>query len=167
LTIREEQVESLGDEELALMASRFMWFHNNNMSCQCGGSKDGCYNCSDLDHFVASCPKKGMQEASPRDHHCSQRKGKREYTSGNHKSKGGFNKDALKKYLQKAKIKERAFLASLIDLDHDSEDTLSSLSDEESNWRVKDKLNRLCFLTNTTGGLCTMVLGDDVMDVDD
>jgi hypothetical protein len=29
LTLIEEQVESLGDEELALVASRFMWFHNN------------------------------------------------------------------------------------------------------------------------------------------
>jgi hypothetical protein len=29
LSITEEQVESLGDEELALVSSRFMWFHNN------------------------------------------------------------------------------------------------------------------------------------------
>jgi hypothetical protein len=29
LTITEEQVESLGDEELALVASRFIRFHNN------------------------------------------------------------------------------------------------------------------------------------------
>jgi hypothetical protein len=29
LTIIEEQVESLKDEELVLVASRFTWFHNN------------------------------------------------------------------------------------------------------------------------------------------
>jgi hypothetical protein len=29
LSITEEQVESLGDEELALMASQFTLFHNN------------------------------------------------------------------------------------------------------------------------------------------
>jgi hypothetical protein len=40
LSITEEQVESLGDEELALVASRFMWFHNNCMSRRRGGSKD-------------------------------------------------------------------------------------------------------------------------------
>jgi hypothetical protein len=32
LTITEEQVESLGDEELALVASRFTWFLNNSQN---------------------------------------------------------------------------------------------------------------------------------------
>jgi hypothetical protein len=90
--------------------------------------------------------------------------GKREYTSGKHKSKGGFDKEALKKkYLQKAKIKECAFLASLSDLDHDSDDATSSTSDEETNRQVEEKLNELFFLTDTTGSLCTMELGDDVV----
>jgi hypothetical protein len=68
-----------------------------------------------------------------------------------------------KKYLQKAKIKERAFIASLSDLHHDSDDATSSSSDKETHWWAKDKLNELCFLTDTAGGLCTMTLGDDVM----
>ena len=59
LTITEEQVESLGDEELALVSSRFTWFHNNLMSWWHGGSKYECYKCGDPEHFVASCPKKG------------------------------------------------------------------------------------------------------------
>jgi hypothetical protein len=59
LSSTEELVESLGDEELALVASRFKRFHNNRMSRRRGGSKDECYNCGDLDHFVASYPKKG------------------------------------------------------------------------------------------------------------
>jgi hypothetical protein len=95
LSIIEEQVESLGDEELALVASRFTWFHNNHMSRRRGGSKDGCYNCGDPDHFVASCPKKGKSESDPRDHHSGWRKGK--YSSGKYKSKGEFDKEALKK----------------------------------------------------------------------
>jgi hypothetical protein len=78
-----------------------------------------------------------------------------------------IDKEALKKkYLQKPKIKERAFLASLSDLNHDSDDASSSPSYEESDRRVEDKLNGLFFLTDTTGGLCTMELGDDVMDGD-
>jgi hypothetical protein len=56
LTITEEQVESLGDEELALMASRFTRFHNNRTIQRRGWSKDGCYNCGNPNHFVASCP---------------------------------------------------------------------------------------------------------------
>jgi hypothetical protein len=93
LSITEEQVKSLGDEELALVASRFTRFHNNRMSRWRDRSKDGCYNCGDPDHFVASCPKKGKSESGPRDHHSGRRKGK-------YKSKGGFDKEALKnKYL--------------------------------------------------------------------
>jgi hypothetical protein len=62
LTIIEEQVESLGDEELALVASRFTWFHNHHLNQWRGGSKDGCYNCGDPDHFIASCPKEGKSD---------------------------------------------------------------------------------------------------------
>jgi hypothetical protein len=59
LTIIEEQVESLEDEELALVASRFTRFHNNRQNLRCGGSKDGCFNCGDPNHFIASCPNMG------------------------------------------------------------------------------------------------------------
>jgi hypothetical protein len=159
LSISEEQVESLEDEELALVVSQFTRFHNNRMSQRCGWFKDRCYNCGDPDHFVVSCPKKGKSESGPRDHHSGRCKGK-------YKSKGGFNKEALKKkYLQKAKIKERAFLASLSDLDHDSNDVVSSSSDEETERRVEDKLNRLCLIADTVGGFCTMALGEDTVGI--
>jgi hypothetical protein len=163
LSIIEEQVESLADEELTLVASRFTRFHNNRMSRRRGGSKDGCYNCGHPDHFVASFPKKGKSESGPHDHHSGRRKGK--HSSGKYKSKGGFNKEALKKkYLQKAKIKERAFLASLSDLDHNSDDVVSSSSDEDTERRVEDKLNGLCFIADTARGFCTMALGEDAVD---
>jgi hypothetical protein len=159
-------VESLGDEELALVASRFTRFHNNRMSRWHGGSKDGCYNSSNPDHFVVSCPKKSKSKSGPCDHHFGRRKGK--YSFDKYKSKGGFDKEALKKkYLQKAKIKECAFLASLSNLDHDSDDVVSSLSDEEIERRVEDKLNGLCFIADTTGGFCTMALGEDTVSTGD
>jgi hypothetical protein len=105
-----------------------------------------------LTTFIASCPKKGKQE----------------YTSSRHKSKGGLDKEALKKkYHQKAKIKERAFLTSLSDLDHDFEESSSSSSDEEVERHVEDKLNDLCFIVDTTGGLCTMELGEDTVSASD
>jgi hypothetical protein len=84
LSITKEQV-GLGDEELALVASQFTRFHNNRMSRQRGGSKDGCYNCGNPDHFVVSCPKKGKLESGSRDHHSGRRKGK--YSSGKYMSK--------------------------------------------------------------------------------
>jgi hypothetical protein len=59
-------VESLGDEELALVASQFVRFHNNHQNRWCGGSKDGCYSYGDPDHFITSCPKKGKKGGWPR-----------------------------------------------------------------------------------------------------
>jgi hypothetical protein len=92
------------------------------------------------------------------------RKGKQEYSSGKYRSRGGFVKEAIKdKYLQKAKIKVCAFITSLSDLDHNSDDEASSSSDEETDRRVEDKLNRLCFIAYTTGGLCTMALGNEAV----
>jgi hypothetical protein len=46
------------------------------------------------------------------------------------------------------------------------------LSDEETKRRVEVKLNELCFIVDTAGGLCTMALGEDAVgsdniDVDD
>jgi hypothetical protein len=38
----------------------------------------------------------GKLEGGPRDHHSGLHKGKWEYTSGKHKSKRGFYKEALK-----------------------------------------------------------------------
>jgi hypothetical protein len=69
----------------------------------------------------------------------------------------------LKKYLQKAKIKERAFLTSLSDLNHDSDESASSSSDTKLERRVENKPNRLCFIADPMGGHCTMSLGDDVV----
>jgi hypothetical protein len=148
------------------VASRFTWFHNNRLSRRCGGHKDACYNCGNPDQFVASCPKKGKAESSPHDHLSSRCKGK--YSSSKYKSKGGFDKEVLKKkYHQKAKIKERAFLASLSDLNHDFNDVISSSSDEETKRQVKDKVNEMCFITDTAGDLCNMALGEDAVDTSD
>jgi hypothetical protein len=44
LSITEEQVESLRDDELALVASRFTRFHNNRQNRRRGRLKDRCFN---------------------------------------------------------------------------------------------------------------------------
>jgi hypothetical protein len=125
-------VESLGDEELALVASWFMWFHNNRQNNDMVGPRTDATIATNPDHFITSCTKEGKQEVGPRDHHSGRRKGKREHATSKHKSRGRFDKKAIKKKsLQKAKIKECAFLASLSNLDHDSNESTSSLSNEE------------------------------------
>jgi hypothetical protein len=154
VSVMEEQLEALKDDELALVISRFSWFHNNRLNRQRGGGlKEGCNGYGDLIHFVAHCSKKNKHSFDKYD--SSKHKDKHEYTSSKHKSKGGFDKEALKKlYLKKAKASERAFLASLSDLDNDTDDDRSSspLSDDESNRKCEDKLTELCFVAGSTHG---------------
>ncbi|XP_021305524.1 uncharacterized protein LOC110431140 [Sorghum bicolor] len=160
-----EQLETLGDDELALIISRFSRFHNNRLNRRRGGDqKVGCYNCGDLDHFVAHCPKKNKHSSDKYD--SGKRKDKHDYTSKKYKSKKGFDKEALKKmYRKKAKAQERAFLASLSDLDNDSGDDRSSSpsSDDESERKMEEKLTGLCFVADSThGGFCTMAIDEEV-----
>ena len=54
-------------------------------------------------------------------------------------------------------------LASLSNLDHDFDESTSSLSNEELKRQIEDKLNGPCFLADTAGGLCTMALAEDVV----
>jgi hypothetical protein len=161
VSVIEEQLEALGDDELALIISRFSRFHNNRLNHQRGGGlKEGCYGCGDPNHFVAHCPKKNKHSSDKYD--SSKLKDKREYTS-KHKSKGGFDKETLKKkYFKKAKAQERAFLASLSDLDNDTNDDRSSSSssnDDKSEKRHEDKLTELCFVAKSIyEGYCTMAM---------
>jgi hypothetical protein len=157
VSVTEEQLEALGDDDLALVISQFLRFHNNCLNRRRGrGPKEGFYGCGDPDHFVAHCPKKNKHSSNKYD--SSKRKDEREYTS-KYKSKGGFDKEALKKkYFKKSKAQERAFLVSLSDLDNDTDDgRSSSSSDDESEKRREDKLIRLCFVTKSIHkGYCTM-----------
>jgi hypothetical protein len=168
--VTEEQLEALGDDELALVISWFLRFHNNHLNrWRGGGPKDECYGCGDLDHFIAHCPKKNkhsFDKSSSSKYDSGKRKDKREYTYGKHKSKGCFNKEALeKKYLKKAKAQKHAFLASLRDLNNNSNDNHCSFpsSKDESERKHKDKLTGLCFIASSThGGFCTMVVDEEV-----
>jgi hypothetical protein len=163
VSVIEEQLEALGDNEMALIISQFSRFYNNRLNHRHGGGlKEGCYGCGDLDYFVAHCTKKNKQSSDKYD--SSKRKDKREYTS-KHKSKREFDKEALKKYFKKAKAQEHAFLASLSDLDNDTDDDRSSSpsSDDESEKRHEDKLTRLYFIAKSIhGGYYTMAVDEGV-----
>jgi hypothetical protein len=176
VSISEEQLEVLGDDELALIISRFSRFQNNRLNRRHGGGpKEGCYGYGDPNHFVAHCPKKNKNFSSK--HDFDKRKDKREYTSSKHKSKGDFDKEALKKkYLKKAKAQERAFHASLSDLDNNTDDhhPSSSLSNNESERKCEDKLIGLCFVVGSTPGAFYTMADDakvkankDVAPIDD
>jgi hypothetical protein len=101
VSVIEEQMESLRNDELALIISQFSRFPNNCLNRRYGGGpKEGCYGYGDPDHFVVHCPKKNKHSFNK--YHSNKCKDKHEYTS-KHKSKGGFDKEALKKkYFKKA-----------------------------------------------------------------
>jgi hypothetical protein len=157
-------VESLGYEELALMASQFTWYTTTTKIDDMAGQRMDASNAATL---ATSSPVASRRASRRLSLATTTLVGAR--TSGNTPlasiSLGGrFDNKALNnKYLQKAKIKEHAFLASLSDLDHDSDESASSSSDEELKRCVKDKLNGLCFITDITGGLCTMALDDNAV----
>jgi hypothetical protein len=105
VSVTEEQMEALGDDELALVINRFSRFHNNRMNRQRGGQDKGCFGCGDPDHFVASCPKSKNKHVSDK-YDSGKHKDERKYTSGKHKSKGEFDKEVIKrKYLMTTKAK--------------------------------------------------------------
>jgi len=86
-----------------------------------GGSNQGCFGCGDLVHFIANCPKKSKYPSNK--YNSGKRKEKREHSLDKHKSKGGFDKEVLKKrFLKKAKAQQCAFLASFSDLNDSGEE---------------------------------------------
>ena len=163
--ITEEQLEFMGDDELALLANRFSRFHNNRMNRRRGGGRSGCFECGDPNHFIANCPKKNKQVFGKADHGHKYDSGKRKekYVPAKHKRKGGFDKEYIKKkYLEKAQAEQRAFFATLSDVDGSDDDSACSSDDEsEKKKRIEDKLNGLCFFADDEG-FCTMALGDEV-----
>jgi hypothetical protein len=173
--VTEEQLECLGDDELALVIGRFSRFHNNRLNRRRGGGpKEGCFGCGDPDHYVASCPKKVKHPDSSKYTSGKTYGDRNAHDSGRCKEKhadkhGDKHKDKLKKYgkeyikkkfLKKMKAKEQAFIASLSDIEL-SDDDSSSSSDDESEKRIEERFNGLCFFTDSShGGFCTMAFED-------
>ena len=57
MSISKEQLDTLGDEELCLFNNRIRRVYDRRMSKKYG-AKPGCFECDDLGHFVADCPKR-------------------------------------------------------------------------------------------------------------
>ncbi|PUZ60823.1 hypothetical protein GQ55_4G195000 [Panicum hallii var. hallii] len=56
LSVSEEQLEVLDDEELALITRRFMRFNDNHKNRRRGNNT--CFECGKPGHFIADCPDK-------------------------------------------------------------------------------------------------------------
>jgi len=81
LSVTEEQLEEIGDDELALFAKKIKRFSNNRK--ERWRSKNTCFECGRLGHFAADCPNKEKDKYKSK----SPDKKKKSHEKGDHKKK--------------------------------------------------------------------------------
>ncbi|WVZ89488.1 hypothetical protein U9M48_035885 [Paspalum notatum var. saurae] len=191
LACTEEQLASLGDEELCLVSSHFQRAYDNRMSKK-RGERPKCFECGEVGHFIAKCPnkndyyKKGKSYSRDSDKYHSGKPSFDKHRSSKHgSSKRPFGKKnfwkAFKSYQKDNRKRDKAFFAEIrfCSSRSSSSSSSSSSSDEEITYR-KDKRNDqggpagLCFVSTKSRRrnkekrslVCTMVL-EDKEDKDD
>ncbi|WVZ80452.1 LOW QUALITY PROTEIN: hypothetical protein U9M48_027925 [Paspalum notatum var. saurae] len=182
MSVTEEQLASLGDEELCLVSSRFQRAYDNRMSKK-RGERPKCFECGETSHFIAECPnkndyyKKGKSYSRDSDKYHS---GKPSYDKHDPASTAlasvplNFRK-AFKSYQKNNRKRDKAFFAEIgfCSSGSSSSSSSSSSSDEEITHR-KDKRNDqggpagLCFVSTKSrrknkdkrSSVCSMALED-------
>jgi len=92
VSITQEQLEALGDEDLALITKKFKYFYNNRWNQMWGRNTASCFGYRDTNHFIEDCPKN--KDKNDFFNH----KGKCEYDCTKRKpNQRKMNKEVLKK----------------------------------------------------------------------
>ncbi|WVZ76986.1 hypothetical protein U9M48_024891 [Paspalum notatum var. saurae] len=164
MSVTEEQLATLGDDDLCLVSSRFQRAYDNRMSKK-RGERPKCFECGEVGHFVAECPnkndydKKGKSYSRNSDKYHSGKAGFDKHRSSKHGSgkrpfgKKNFRK-AFKSHQKDNRKRDKAFFAEIgfCSSGSSSSSSSSSSSDEEITYR-KDKRNNqdgpagLCFVS--------------------
>ncbi|WVZ97110.1 hypothetical protein U9M48_042667 [Paspalum notatum var. saurae] len=191
MSVTEEQLATLGDDELCLVSSRFQRAYDNRMSKK-RGERPKCFECGEVGHFIAECPnkndyyKKGKSYSRDSDKYHSGKAGFDKHRSSKHGSgkrpfsKKNFRK-AFKSNQKDNRKRDKAFFTEIgfCSSGSSSSSSSSSSSDEEITYR-KDKRNDqvgpagLCFVSTKSRRrnkekrslVCSMAL-EDKEDKDD
>ncbi|WVZ48755.1 hypothetical protein U9M48_000169 [Paspalum notatum var. saurae] len=185
LACTEEQLATLGDNELCLVSSRFQRAYDNRMSKK-RGERPKCFECGEVSHFIAECPnkndyyKKGKSYSRYSDKYHSGKSSFDKHRSSKHSfGKRPFGKKnfwkAFKSYQKDNRKRDKAFFAEIgfCSSGFSSSSSSSSSSDEEITYR-KDKRNDqggsvgLCFVSTKSkcknkdkkNSVCSMALED-------
>jgi hypothetical protein len=146
----DEQYESIPDDEIALLASKFRALH---IFCKERRSPRGYFECGDNPHFIADYPKRKKLDSSNKYDYTK----RNDYSKGDDKKKYRFE-DKKRKKLQK--MMSRA-CATLSDLDFSSDDSSSSEEDERPKHKTDD-FTALCLM-----GKSSRHISDSDSDVSD
>jgi hypothetical protein len=83
----DEQYESIPDDEIALLARKFWALHKFRKERR--RSPRGCFECGDIIHFIADCPKRKKLDSSSK---------KYDYSNGDDKKKYRIRDKKKKKF---------------------------------------------------------------------
>ncbi|WVZ84366.1 hypothetical protein U9M48_031406 [Paspalum notatum var. saurae] len=185
MSVTEEQLATIGDDELCLVSSRFQRAYDNRMSKK-RGERPKCFECGEVGHFIAECPnkndyyKKGKSYSRDSEKYPSGKASFDKHRSRKHGSgkrpfgKKNFRK-AFKSYQKDNRKRDKALFAEIgfCSSGSSSSSSSSSSSDEEITYR-KDKRNDqggpagFCFVSTKSmrknkdkrSSVCSMALED-------
>ncbi|WVZ80418.1 hypothetical protein U9M48_027891 [Paspalum notatum var. saurae] len=163
MSVTEEQLATLGDDELCLVSSRFQRAYDNRMSKK-RGERPKCFKCAEIGHFIAECPnkndyyKKGKSYSHYSDKYHPGKAGFDKHRSSKHGSgKRPFRKNfrkAFKSYQKDNRKRDKAFFAEIgfCSSGSSSSSSSSSSSDEEITYKNNKRNDQggpagLCFVS--------------------
>jgi hypothetical protein len=131
----DEQYKSIPDDEIALLVRKFHALHR--FCKEMRRSPRGCFECSDITHFITDCPKRKKLDSSNKYKYTK----RNDYSKGDDKKKYRFGDNNKKKF---QKMMSQA-CATLSDLDFSNDDSSSSEEDERPKRKTGD-FTSLCLI---------------------